>query len=270
MSEIPPVVPPVTPPATWYAGLDAEHVGHVQSRGWDKLDPTAAALEAVKAHRSAAVMIGTPADQILKLPKDASDEAGWKSTWQRLGAPDKPEGYKFEGIDNPAFTDKMREAAAKLNVPVAMAEAMAKAAFEHNVGVTAAKVAETSALQAAELAKLAENWGAPGTTRFETNKFVADRTMERLGVTKDVAAKMTEGMGGAAVSELFRTIGVGMGEDTFVRDPGPGGRDMMTRDQAVARQAELERDPAWRGRYLAGGAPERRELNALQVLQLTE
>ncbi len=40
----------------------------------------------------------------------------------------------------------------------------------------------------------------------------------------------------------------------------------MTKDQAVARKADLMKDTAWTQRYLAGGVPEGREMEALTRL----
>ena len=68
--------------------------------------------------------VGVPQEQLLRLPKDASDEAGIKAMWKRLGAPDAPEGYDFSGVKfadgtdlDQAFVDRARAAAAKLNMP---------------------------------------------------------------------------------------------------------------------------------------------------------
>jgi hypothetical protein len=37
----------------------------------------------------------------------------------------------------------------------------------------------------------------------------------------------------------------------------------MTRDQAIASKAELERDVEWRNRYLAGGSVERSQMDTI-------
>src|SRR6185369_761088 len=78
-----------TAPATpWYQGkVDAETIGHWDNKGWKKDDPIAVAIEASKQARELQRHFGVPADQLLKLPKDTTDEAGWRAVRQRLGAP---------------------------------------------------------------------------------------------------------------------------------------------------------------------------------------
>lgn len=276
MSEIPPVVPPVTPPAAaWFTGLDDIDKGFLQTKGWDKPAAVDGVKEMLKSYRELEGYRGVPVEQLLKVPKDATDEAGWKAVYKRLGAPDTPDGYDLTGVDlgdeglTGKVRDAVRDAAAKFNVPKPMAEEIAKAvASAHGSHKVATEAEKTAALQV-EQTKLRENWG----DNFTANMFVADRAAERLGVKPEVLEAMKEGMGGAAVAELFRSIGQGMGEDRFVRDPGPGGRDVMTREQAVSRKVELlgdgrkgTGDQAFQDRYMRGDAAARREVAALNQL----
>lgn len=270
MSEVhtPPVVPAV-PAATWFSTLEPEIIGHVQNKGWDKLEPAAAAAEMAKAHREAQQLIGVPADQVIKLPK-AEDSDGWKkNVWQRLGAPDKPEGYTFEGVKladdatTAKFIDAMRETAARLNMPKAMAEESAKAFQKYITDASTAESAERTAAVAAERGKLVENWGPETEQRFKTNMFLADQGAARLGVTPEVMQSLVGGIGGAAVAEMFMKIARGFGEDKFINPGGEGGTDQMSREQAVARMADLEKDTAWVKRYQSGDAAARREMEAL-------
>lgn len=289
MSDAGGVTPPPAPnpasntPPPWYGVLANEALGHVQSRGWDKLDATAAALEAVKGHVSATQMLGVPVDQLIRMPKDAADEAGWKAVWSKLGAPDKPEGYSFEGISfedessTTAFVGKMREAAAKLNVPAPMAAALAKAAFEHITGLVSAADAESAAAVQEAEAALKQNWGQ----NYDANKFVSDRGAQviaermgaRLGAKVPELVQLARDSGfGEVVAEMMRVVGAGYGEDKIVTSP-TGGGNAMTRDQAMARKAELmgngrmgSGDVEFQKRYQAGDAAARREILALNTL----
>lgn len=276
MSEIPPVVPPVAPPATtWFTGLDDIDKGFLQTKGWDKPVAVDGVKEMLKSYRELEGYRGVPVEQLLKVPKDASDEAGWKAVYQRLGAPDKPEGYDFTALDlgdeglTGKVRDAVRDAAVKFNVPKPMAEEIAKAVAAAHGSHKTATTTEQQALVLTEQAKLKQDWGP----NFDVNMFVADKAAERLGVSPEVAAKLKDGMGGAAVAELFRKLGQGMGEDRYVRDPGPGGRDVMTREQAVARKVELlgdmrrgSGDQSFIDRYMKGDAAARREVAALDQM----
>lgn len=275
----PPTNTPDNTPPAWYSSLDAEHIGHVQTKGWDKLEPGAAALELVKAHRSAELRLGVPAEQLLRLPRDTADADGWKSVWQKLGAPEKPEDYDFSSVDfddesmTNTFRTMFRDTAAKLHLPKQAAEEMAKAVFKsiEDYGTAQQAIADGKTAEAREA--LTQNWGAEDSPRFKANMAIADRAAERLGVTVEVMEALKAGMGGAGVAELFHKIGVGLGEAKFFSDPGPGGRDVMTRDQAMARKEELlgtgkpgSGDQGFIDRYQKGDALARQEIAALNRL----
>ena len=96
-------------------------------------------------------------------------------------------------------------------------------------------------------------------------QFVAKQAAAKLGVTPEQVAALEQTVGYAKVMEMFRDIGTKIGEAKFVSSTGPTG-GIMTREQAVAKRAELMGDTNWAKRYLDGGAPEAREMNALLVL----
>src|SRR5262245_18251845 len=128
---------PTTPAApTWFTGMDADLIGHIQTKGWDKLSPEQAAVEITRAHRAAEQHVGVPADQILRLPKDANDAEGWKATFQKLGAPADAKDYDFSSVtfDDEAlsirFQNAFRETASKLNMPKGMAEEFARSVYQ--------------------------------------------------------------------------------------------------------------------------------------------
>lgn len=263
-----------TPPA-WYAGLDAEHVGHIQTRGWDKLDPAAAALEAIKGHVAATRMVGVPENQLLRLPKEGDSE-GWRQVWQRLGAPADPKGYEFEGIDlagdsgaTNSFTDAMRQLAASLNLPKTAASEVAKGVqkwLTERVASAETEVADN--LQSAERA-IKANWGR----EFEHFQYVAkqgeqalqQRLGERLGPQLGEALQTLREQGyGELVAELGRVVGAGLMEDRGGgSSTNPGGQIRMTVEMAQSRMAELMADKQWRARRLAGDTDAKKEFDQL-------
>lgn len=267
-----PTPTPATPANTWVDSIpDAELRGHAQLKGWDKLDPAAAFTEAAKAHRNAERMIGVPADQLLRMPK-ADDEAGWKAVWQKLGAPDKPEGYDLTGIDfddpdmTSRFAQTVRDTAAALNMPKAMAERMAHAFHKYVSDAGQAQSAESTAALQAEQSKLAVDWGSPDDSRFKANMFIADSAAQKLGVTPEALTKLKDGLGASEVAKLFLKVGIAMGEDRYVSGNTQSQPGLMSRDGAVARRAELMADQQWVKTYLAGGQAEKREMLALNTL----
>jgi len=259
-----PPAPP--PPAPWYDGkADAEIIGHWQNRGWHDKDPVTVAIEATKAHRQAEKFIGVPADQIIRLPKDATDEAGWKQVWNRLGAGSDPKDYDLKTADGKPIDgplgDFLRQRAAALQLPKDKVAALAADLVKHNTDTAVAAKVETDAKIAEQKGILAKSWGQ----NHEANMFVAKQAAAKLGVTPEQVAALEQTVGYAKVMEMFRDIGTKIGEAKFVNSNGPTG-GIMTREQAVAKRAELMGDTNWTKRYLDGGAPEGREMNALLVL----
>ena len=83
----------------WYGtNADPVLVGHLQNRGWDKLEPTSAALAAAKAHSEAEKLIGGRAEDRVVWPKDAADAEGWNRVNGRLGVPSDTKEYDFSSV----------------------------------------------------------------------------------------------------------------------------------------------------------------------------
>jgi hypothetical protein len=231
--------------------------------------PDAAALAAITAHREAERFVGVPAEQVVRLPSSPADEAGWKAVWERLGAPATKEGYDFSQIKfadgtplDPNFAEFMRTQAAAMYLPKDKAVGLTQAFTKFLEGQEAAEAAETTARLAQERDTLAKNWG----NNFEANKFVASQAALKLGFTPQEISALEGVVGYAKVMEAMRRVGQSLGEDKYVAGSGSSSGGVMTRDQAVARKAELMADRAWGKSYLEGDAAKVREMTALNVI----
>src|ERR1700738_3273044 len=126
--------PPVDAP--WFEAFEPEIKGHMQNRGLDKLDPAAAALQAIKDHRAAEKRLGAPADELVRFPKEPND-ASWAEVHKRLGKPDAPAGYDLSPLspaDKPldaSLVSALQEAAHKANMAPGQALAFADAFLKH-------------------------------------------------------------------------------------------------------------------------------------------
>lgn len=271
----PPVVTPpvVTPPAAWYAGatgVDDAMVGHIKNRGMDGKTAAEAAIHFAQAHIQAEKLIGVPADQMVRLPKDAADEAGTALMWSKLGKPSAASGYDLSGVKfkdgtalDASFVEFFQAEAHKLHLPQAQAQGMAAAFVSHLEASTTVDANEQAGKLAMEKTELAKNWGP----NYEANMFVAKQAAKALGVSPEAVSVLENlnGMGYAKVMEMFRGIGVKIGEDRYVNSPA-GGAGAMTRDQAVAQKQTLMRDRGWVDSYLNGDAAKQREMTALNTL----
>jgi hypothetical protein len=239
----------------------------VQNKGWDKLDPAAAAATIARAHREAEKHFGVPADQLLRMPKADAPEAEVKAFWNKLGVPADATGYKFEGVEE-NVAELAREIALANNIPVSQAQGLAR----HLAAFAEKEIAETDAQAAQQLQQqrdeLQRNWGAQHSTNLE----VARRGAAKLGFDADTFAALENSAGYAKVMEAMRQVGVAAGEAKFFEgDAGAGtgtGGQSMTRDQAVARIESLKGDREWGKRWMAGGTAEIREWEDLHRLAI--
>lgn len=254
----------VTP---WYQGVegvDAELIGTFQTKGWDKLPVAQAAVAIGKSYREAEKFVGAPADQVVRLPKDPNDAIAMRTVWQRLGMPKEAKDYDFSGVKLPdgtapdeKFTEFFRKTAFDLGLPKSAAERFAGEVVKHNAEQMTAAQAEFKAKIDIEQANLAKNWGA----NYNANMQVAKNAAAALKMTAEDVTALESVVGYARVMDMLRTVGSKIGEDKFIANPGGG--NVMTREQAVARKSELMADRAWADRYLAGGSVEGREMKEL-------
>lgn len=260
MSEERTEAPPSTDP--WFSSLDDEHKGHVQNKGWDKLAPAEAAAAMARAHREAEKRLGVPPNEVLRVPSKP-DDAGWAAVWEKLGAPKEASAYdlapiKFKSGDelDDSFVSLMRDTAHKLHLSPNAAQDMTKAFVEFMENAEANEAAEAKLVAETEQRKLDANWG----NMKEANTFVARQAIERLGLTKEFAEGLERQVGYAETMETFRKIGMMMQEPGFVGGQGAGTNPQaMSREQAVARLEELQRDSAWFQRFYNGDAAARSE-----------
>ena len=250
----------------WFEPLDAEAKGYITTRGLDKKTPVEAFAEAFKAHREAEKFIGAPANEMIRLPKEANAPE-WDGVWKRLGKPGEAKEYDFTAVkragDKPiddALADTLRQAAFNANLSKEAATRLAGDVIKHldsNDAATAATAADKLATEKRELEK---NWG----NNIAANKVVAEAAAKALGVDPSAVSALEKVIGYAKVMEMFRTIGTKIGEDSFIMSPNGGGTDgIMTRDQATAEKNALKADKDWVKRYLNNGVEERRKMEAL-------
>jgi hypothetical protein len=250
----------------WHHGLaDPETLGHWQNKlPADVIgDPAKVAIEMTKQAREAAKFIGAPPEQLIRLPKDAKDEAGWKSVHQRLGVPKEATEYDFSAVKradgnalDPALTDAIRASAFTNNVTKDAAAAVAADVAKALDAVESARSTEQAAKLAEQKANLHKSWG----TNKDINLLTAAQGAKRLGVSAEAVVALEKTLGYAEVMEMFRKIGAGTSEDTFV--DGKSGNP-KTMESAQSRLNELMTDQAWAKRLLAGDVTTKREFDAL-------
>lgn len=256
------------------AGFDTDVVGVMTAKGWDKLTPQEASLQAVNAYRAAEKLIGAPADEILRLPKDPASP-DWARVHTRMGKPEKVEGYdlstvKFsDGKDlDEGFVKSMRDLAFKGNLP-------AKAAADITSGVVKlledrdnGSKAETATKLIAQKQALGALWKvAPDALDKSPQMNLARNAMKALGIDDETVVgvnALESVVGYDKTLELFRMIGSRMREDNYISPtPGSGNDNIMTPATAQVRKDELMKDADWRAKWFAGDNQARKEIQDL-------
>lgn len=262
--------PTGTPPAPWFQGADPELVGHIQAQGWHEKPANEVALAAIAEARRNAAFNGVPADKLVRLPDGPQDEAGLKAFRAKIGVPDDAKGYDFSALKNDkgeplldqARTDFFANTALKLGIPKDAAVQLAQDFLAQENSTAAAQAADKTAKLTEEHKALDANWGQ----NKDANLFLAKKGAEKLGLTPEQVNSLENVVGYAGIMEALRKVGELAGEARFVSGNANVNGGIMTREQAVARKAELMKDSAWTSRYMAGGAAEGREMLALNTL----
>jgi len=259
---------PSPPAGAWHADVPAEILGKWQNKSYDLSDPKKVAIEATRAYMSAESLVGLPSDQLIRLPKTAT-EPGWDKVWQRLGAPADPKDYDFSGIKGKdgkelatAFVDTMRATAATLHLPKDAAAQIAKSVVEYNEKSQASELTEKQAKLTEQKAALQTEWGK----NYDALLYRAKEAAGALGATKEQIDALQEVIGYDKVMNMFAKIATTIGEDKFVGG-GPRENDgVMTKAQATEQLTALKKDKAWAARLLAGDIDAQRQSKALSTI----
>jgi hypothetical protein len=257
----------------WFktAGADDVIVGHMQNRGWDKLDPAKAAIAAATSHKEAERLMGVPSELLLRLPKDAADEAGWNNVYTKLGAPadakvydDTVNGVKF--ADNTDLAPAYKSAIGELSRKFHLSADNSKLLAQTFVKVIEADIQSDAAAEKAQVeeqtAELRKAWG----TGFDANMVIAQNAASKLGLTEDEFGAMVDLIGANKVLTALHKIGTKVGEDTFLQTAMGNKAQTLTKEQAAERLDQLKGDKEWAKRLTSGDAETAREFNNLNKI----
>lgn len=178
---------------------------------------------------------------VIALP-EKDDDPEWGKVWQRLGAPDSPDGYSFDlGEDvevDEDFAGWAKGTFHKLNLPAKAAGALAK---EWQGYVTARTAEEAEKAQRADEAAMAEinkKYGA------QKDMVVAkgQNAIKALGLSEEAIDKIETNIGAPAVVELLATLGEKIGKEDVIVDGVDKDGFGISREQAIAEKARLQAD----------------------------
>jgi hypothetical protein len=253
----------VTAGGAWAETLGDDLKPWVSGMGLDKLPADQALAKVLPMYRGAEQKLGIPADQILKLPgKDAKPE-DWRSVYQKLGAPESPDGYELtapEG-DSGEFLKTASGWFHELGVPKALASGLAE---KWNGYVQAAQVAEEGRWNQqfdTEIAALRKEWG----DSYDKNVDLSKRVERSLGLNVEQLQGIEKTLGPGVYQKFLHKFGSQLGEHKFTGG-GEGGSFGMTPEAARSRIADLKKDAGWTTKYTNGDADAKAEWTRLHQI----
>lgn len=255
--------------AAWYGDLstNAELKAFAETKAFK--DPSAA-LESM---RNLEKLVGVPADQLIRKPKDANDADGIKAYRAALGVPEAADKYEITSPNGPAGADFVKWAGDTFLDAGIPKDAAGKIVAKWNEYATA-EIAKMDAQSQTEFAngmvQLKDSWGAAYNERIELAKralrtFGNDLGMKEIG--DDAFKSLEKGAGGGvSLIKFLAAVGARTTEDKFVGGESP--KFTMTADQANAKIKELQADKAWSSAYLTGDKNKQAEMQTLQAISV--
>lgn len=226
----------------FYSGFEDEAV-----RTWAEGKGLKDAESAVKSYMNAEKLIGVPADQMLRLPKEGDFE-GQAAFYAKLGKPAEASAYELalpEGVEKTAeieaFQGHMKELFHKANLTPEQVKVLAEGynAFGAQESEDLTADYETS-VQAQTLA-LQNKWG----NGYDRMMRMGERATETLGFTTEIIDGIESAVGYEKTIELMAGLGKRMLEDNFVSGDsrGTGFAGELTPAEARQQYDDFVSDP---------------------------
>ncbi len=231
--------------AEWTAGLDDAGKASIAKNGYKSLG------DLVKAHDNFQRQFG--ADKIALPGKDAKAEE-WDPVWNRLGRPEKAEGYQLKKPDGAAwYSDEVAKAFATAAHKAGVTQAAAAAMHDWYVADMAAafKAAETAEGErhTKGRAALTEAWGKSFDENLEfANRALADPA-RKLNIPELHQELKTLKLDSATgIAKLLAMVGrLHYQEDNLIGGGARGGG--LTPEQAKGEIERLRADKEWAAAY---------------------
>lgn len=257
---------PAAAATPWYGeGIDAS------VKTWADGKQYKDAATALAAHMNAEKMIGVPADQLIRKPKDANDAEGIKAYRAALGVPDAAEKYEIQSPNGPAGSDFTKWASNTFldaGIPKEAAGIIVAKWNEFATAQLAAMDTQAKTEFANGMVQLKDQWGGAYDERVELAKRALRTFGTEIGITEigDAGFQALEkgAGGGIQLIKLLAAVGARTSEDKFQGGATP--QFAMTKEAADAKIAELRADKTWSSAYLDGDKNKQAEMLKLQEI----
>lgn len=217
---------------------DAQLKEWVEAKGFQDVDT------ALKSHHNLEKFVGVPADELLRLPKDAGPEQQ-REVFQRLGMPDEPGGYEIPIPDDlphdEGFVNWSKEAFHKAGLTKSQAETLASQWNELVGGMATEQDQNYEAKVEAEDQNLRREWG----NGYDRQINVAKTAARELGFDEAMLNALEQQKGFDGTMKFLANLGQKLGEDNFVsgEEREKGFHSRMTPAEAKQAWASMTSDP---------------------------
>lgn len=257
-APVQPVAQQQAPAESWYSGFQDESLrGYVETKGFKD----SAAL--AESYRNLEKLRGVPENELARIPKEGDAEA-WNAFYARLGRPENAAGYSLPVPDGDAgeFAKVAAEWMHEAGLTPAQAQLLAGKNNEFMQAQLKAAQDQMAIESDRQMTELKAEWGQA----YDQNTEIARRAASQFGLTEDMLSGIEDAIGTKQMMQLFNKIGQGLGEH---KAQGIGSGDSSFKLSPAAAQErikQLQADPDWGKKYLAGGANERAEMMRLQQM----
>ena len=220
--------------------------GEPSLQSFDSVDKLA------KSYVHARKMIGADPNQMLQLPKEG-DEEGWNQVYNRLGRPEKADGYDFDlgdGEQSPDVAD-FKNVAHQLGLTNDQAKTMLGIYNQISENDLAEEQEQFEQMNVEYLQNIQKEWGDD----FNKNSELARRAFQNFASEELMDVMKETGLSNhPEVLKTFARIGQVLSEDNIL--PGTrgaiGGMSPVHAEETIASRMA---DPEFRTAYLDGASP---------------
>lgn len=238
----------------WSSGFSEDLKGYVQNKGFK--DPS----QVVDSYRNLEKLMGVPKERLLKLP-EKDDAPEWGDIYNRMGRPEKPEGYQLTVPEG--GSKEFAEWAAKnfhdLGVTRKQGEGLVNRWNEFQKAASTQQTSQQAQAMETDRQAIRKEWGAA----TDKNVGIVDQAAAAFGLDNKTVEKMASAIGVANTMRFLLKVGSKLGEDSFVPGGGANKFGPMTPDAARVRIKELGQDTDFNQRYLKGDIQAKEEMARL-------
>jgi len=261
----PPVVLPADggQSAPWFSTFKNDETrGYVESKGFKDSESLA------DAYRNLEKLRGVPAEKLLTLPGDDKPES-WAPIYNRLGRPEKVDGYELtipEGAPE-TFGPEMSGKFHELGLSKKQGQALADWWNELVVKSNGADKEAAGASFDTQVAALKSEWGAA----FDQNLDRVSEFAEKAGIDENTAAKLRGALGvdgfAKMLDGMMGKFGIKLGESQFHTGGENTGFGRLSPSASRAKRQELQSDPDFMAKWVAGSKKEVDQVNKLYEME---